>query len=257
MTKEQINALLAPFSAEEVQWRLRNSNDNGGYAVPYLDSRAIQNRLDEVLGKENWQNAFTCAATGNQKESVATICTISIYFADRGEWVSKSDGAGPTDIEPVKGGLSDAFKRAASMWGVGRYMYELSDVWVNTEMKGKSKVVAESSKPKLADTYNKAIARIFGTAPKTDAKPTSPAKPQPEKALSKPVFEVISSKITNGKKQSTTVHLRQPDGSNVTGYIPGSIELPAGQKLTDVRLEEKQHESAGSYYVITGYNKAA
>ena len=54
MTQEQISLLEAPFSSGDVKWRLRNSNDNGGYAVPYLDSRAIQTRLDEVLDKDNW-----------------------------------------------------------------------------------------------------------------------------------------------------------------------------------------------------------
>ena len=59
MTQEQISRLLEPFTSDEVQWRLRNHTESGGYAVPYLDSRAIQNRLDDVLGKENWQNSFS------------------------------------------------------------------------------------------------------------------------------------------------------------------------------------------------------
>ena len=127
MTKEQINQLLAPFTSDEVKWRLCHAAEKGGFAVPYLDSRAIQNRLDDVLGKENWQNNFIAVPTGNSKDPTVNVCVISIYFPERKEWVSKSDGAGASDIEPVKGGLSDAFKRAASMWGIGRYIYQLSE----------------------------------------------------------------------------------------------------------------------------------
>lgn len=67
---------------------------------------------------------------GNSNSTTAHICEISIYYPDRQEWITKSDGAGSTDIEPIKGGLSNAFKRAASIWNIGRYLYELPGLWV-------------------------------------------------------------------------------------------------------------------------------
>jgi hypothetical protein len=38
-------------------------------------------------------------------------------------WISRCDGADDTNIEGAKGGLSDAFKRAAVKFGIGRYLY--------------------------------------------------------------------------------------------------------------------------------------
>ncbi len=51
------------------------------------------------------------------------ICYLSIRCD--GEWVTKSDGAGDTNIEAEKGGISDALKRAAQKFGIGRYLYYL------------------------------------------------------------------------------------------------------------------------------------
>src|SRR3546814_7172992 len=55
------------------------------------------------------------------------ICTISILCGD--QWISKSDGAGDTAVEGEKGAISDAFKRCAVKWGVGRYLYDIDAVW--------------------------------------------------------------------------------------------------------------------------------
>ena len=162
MTKDQEIALSAPFSTDEIQWRICSTNRDktSGCAVGYIDSRAIQNRFDNVLGKENWQNHFTAVPASNSKDQIANICTISIYYPDRKEWIVKSDGAGCTDIEPVKGGISDAFKRAASMWGCDRYMYELSEVWVDLE--NQKYIKRPEGYTKLRAAYEKGVARLFG-----------------------------------------------------------------------------------------------
>ncbi len=50
-----------------------------------------------------------------------------------GEWVEKQDGSGPTDMEPFKGGISGALKRAAVAWGIGRELYRYPRVMVEGE----------------------------------------------------------------------------------------------------------------------------
>ena len=52
------------------------------------------------------------------------ICSLSCKVGDN--WITKADGAGDTDIEGEKGGISDALKRAAVVWGIGRYLYHPS-----------------------------------------------------------------------------------------------------------------------------------
>ena len=55
------------------------------------------------------------------------ICAITLYSG--GEKYTREDGANLTDFEAFKGGLSGAFKRAASAWGIGRYLYDLPTTW--------------------------------------------------------------------------------------------------------------------------------
>jgi len=57
-------------------------------------------------------------------------------------------GAENSDIEPVKGGLSDSFKRAAVQWGIGRYLYSLGAVWVDVEQRGKNVYITETAQEK-------------------------------------------------------------------------------------------------------------
>ena len=61
-----------------------------------------------------------------------------IYFKnDADEWVWREDGAENTDIEAVKGGLSNAMKRAGSALGIGRYLYRLPQQWVRLDERGR------------------------------------------------------------------------------------------------------------------------
>lgn len=70
-----------------------------------MTNRAIQNRLDEVCGPENWYNDFKPWHSNGKKE--AQLCGIAIFFEGRG-FITKWDGAEDSDIEAVKGGLSDS-----------------------------------------------------------------------------------------------------------------------------------------------------
>ena len=48
-------------------------------------------------------------------------------------WITRAGGAGDTDIEAEKGALSDAFKRAAVLFGIGRYLYDLPNEWIEID----------------------------------------------------------------------------------------------------------------------------
>ncbi len=160
MTDAQAKELEYPFTFQEIEWRvLRTSKKDPTRAqvAAYVDSRAIQNRLDAVVGRENWQNVFE-SVVGSNNSTTAHICRISIYYPERGEWITKSDGAGCTDVEPIKGGLSNAFKRAASMWGMGRYLYGLKNIWANID---EYKAIAQASYPELEKRYNQYVNQLL------------------------------------------------------------------------------------------------
>ena len=133
----KIEELAKPFPAEDIEWRVGSTNrdKDKGIALAYITARAAMNRLDEVLGPENWTDTYS-PIPGPTGDTKGYLCTISIRLGD--EWVSKQDGADESNMESIKGGLSDAFKRSAVKWGIGRYLYNLPIVWVPLESYGNS-----------------------------------------------------------------------------------------------------------------------
>lgn len=119
--------LKAPFPESDVQWRISRVGESNGRiwakVLAYIDARAIQDRLDEVLGVHGWAIRYEHTSGG-------IMCGISLNLngaPDPSLWPTKWDGADPTDVEPFKGGISSAMKRAASVWGLGRYLYSIEE----------------------------------------------------------------------------------------------------------------------------------
>jgi len=115
--------LSDPFEEGDVEWRVQQSGMSKNQkawvmVIPYITSRAVQQRLDDVFGIFGWKNEFK--ATEDKK---GYLCGISIKNGD--VWITKWDGAEFTGIEALKGALSNATKRAAVQLGIGRYLYNL------------------------------------------------------------------------------------------------------------------------------------
>ncbi|HZP77555.1 MAG TPA: Rad52/Rad22 family DNA repair protein [Pseudolabrys sp.] len=138
-----LQRLSAPFDPDRVSWRVgpTNGNKTKGMALAYIDARDVMARLDEACGVGGWQCSYPHA---NGK----TVCSIGIKIGD--EWIWKADGAGDTDMEAEKGALSDAFKRAAVRWSIGRYLYDMPSPWVEIEQHGKSYSIKDGELVKLA-----------------------------------------------------------------------------------------------------------
>jgi hypothetical protein len=156
-------ALAAPFAPACVSWRVGSTTTDKtkGMALAFINSRDVQDRLDEVCGPGNWQDRY-------EFHGPRTICYLSLRID--GEWVTKADGAGDSDVESEKGAISDALKRAAVKWGVGRYLYHLPSPWVEVEQRGRSSVIKQAEYAKLE--------RLLAS----DAKATAPAAPKASSA---------------------------------------------------------------------------
>lgn len=98
------------------KWRVQSINDFTAVCVAYIDSRDVQDLLDEVCGCENWQSDYK-EVKGNVYAGVG----INIS----GQWVWKWDCGTESKMDAEKGEASDSFKRAAVKWGVGRFLYSL------------------------------------------------------------------------------------------------------------------------------------
>lgn len=108
-------ALAAPFTGRnEVK-----SRNQSGRKIEYVTARTIMNRLDSVLGPENWWDRY-------RPGEKSVLCELTIRLPD-GRELTKSDAGGyagmSDDGDDEKSGYSDAFKRAAVKFGVSRYLY--------------------------------------------------------------------------------------------------------------------------------------
>ena len=126
-----LSRLADKFQPHELEWRVgqagKGSNGIWCKVLCYVTQRAIQDRLDEVCGPAGWQNIFS---QWHNVGKPSQLCGIMVWCD--GHWITKWDGAECTDIESVKGGLSDAMKRAAVQWGIGRYLYHIPETWADT-----------------------------------------------------------------------------------------------------------------------------
>ena len=126
---EIYNKLSQPFPEEQIEWRIAQSGEkNGtpwGKVLAYVDNRAIMDRLDQVVGNNNWQEEYRQIGISD----TGFICRLGVRI--EGEWIWKEDGANVTQFEAIKGGLSGAMKRTAVKFGIGRYLYGLDQGWAN------------------------------------------------------------------------------------------------------------------------------
>ena len=106
--------LAAPFAAEEVRTRRGPRGD-----LRYITARTARRRLNEVVGPANW----TCRIEPADRW---VRCALTITLPD-GRTITREALGGypdmPTDEDKVKGGDSDAFKRACVLFGIGEYLY--------------------------------------------------------------------------------------------------------------------------------------
>lgn len=116
MTKypELFASLARPFDRRDIKVRKQ-----AGRELAYITARTTMNRLDEVLGPENWWDHF-------EVRDHSVECQLTIRLPD-GTTITKVDAGGYAGMsdqgDDDKSGYSDAFKRAAVKFGVGRHLY--------------------------------------------------------------------------------------------------------------------------------------
>lgn len=136
-------ALAAFFPADVIQARPGAKTKDGAKALVffYIDARAVMDRLDDVFGVGGWRDEYQIALDKN-----VVVCRIGAKLGD--EWVYREDvgvhapssdkkgedgGRGKSNEDELdmkyKGVFSDAFKRCAVKWGVGRYLYDIPQSW--------------------------------------------------------------------------------------------------------------------------------
>jgi hypothetical protein len=179
--------LAAPFPPSEIKWKPVSWNKDRSRALvlPYVDARAVMDRLDEVVGPFWWNDYMQISGT-------AVVCTLTITDHETGKTCSKTD-VGVSDGQgenAIKSAFSDALKRTAVKFGVGRYLYQHPKTWVDCEDNGYSFKEPPAPGFKLAETLK--------TPPPSPPEPPKAQQPPSEqKAAPGPAQERPVEKKTN------------------------------------------------------------
>ena len=141
-----VNKLLAelevPFPPDQVRWRVTNTTNDKkrGQIVPYADPRAYTDRLNALFSPQGWTREYKIETMNNitrmkKGESIVSgkvlvTCTVTIiglwsHSGTGEEWADDDNGMTSADAQ--------AFKRACSCFGLGRYFYDFPAIWVDLD----------------------------------------------------------------------------------------------------------------------------
>jgi hypothetical protein len=138
---EILRALEVPFDANLVQWRLTEWSEDGsrGLMMPYADPRAYTDRLNNLFTPAGWTRRYTVQASIPVQRSkrvpaakILVTCEVTI------DCIGTNSGTGEewSDKEnALTGAEAQAFKRALSCFGLGRYLYDMVGEWIELDQR--------------------------------------------------------------------------------------------------------------------------
>lgn len=128
---------------------------SSGLAVGYIDARDVAERLDAVAGPDNWSDSFLVVQS--EQKNWVVECRLTVAG------VTKTDvGEG----DAAKDAYSDALKRAAVKFGLGRFLYDLPQVWADTNDRKDKFLNPESVRAKMIAGWRTSTQPATSTTPK-------------------------------------------------------------------------------------------
>ena len=135
-----LEQLLVPFGPELVKWRVHETRKVygrlQGLVLPYADPRAYKDRLNALLTPAGWSDQFAIIPIPTK---ILVTCTLTIpslgcHSATGEEWAR--------DENAVTAAEAQAFKRACTGFGLGRYLYYFEGKWFDIDREKRPKSIA-------------------------------------------------------------------------------------------------------------------
>jgi hypothetical protein len=137
-----VELLEVPFDPSVIEWRVTNTSKGSGslrgQVIPYADQRAYADRLNALFTPAGWTRKYTVHTSahfqrGEDQKTTAKVfvtCEITIFglgshSATGEDFVHDPNGCTAAEAQ--------AFKRACSCFGLGRYLYHFNGVWVDLD----------------------------------------------------------------------------------------------------------------------------
>ncbi len=142
-----LRALEVPFDSNLVQWRITEWSDDNtcGLMMPYADPRAYSDRLNSLFTPAGWTRRYTVQTSAPVQRKgrppaakILVTCEVTIFC------IGTNSGAGEewSDREnSLTAAEAQAFKRALSCFGLGRYLYDTGGEWIELGPDGEPKQI--------------------------------------------------------------------------------------------------------------------
>jgi hypothetical protein len=138
--------LAEPFGLSEIKWRVTHTTHDGtrGAVIAFADPRAYTDRLNQLFTPSGWTRNYdvtAVSAVSRQKRDkviqtgkVLVTCTLTIarlgtHTGSGEQWADEQNAMTSAEAQ--------AFKRASSCFGLGRYLYNLPETWVTLDDRGR------------------------------------------------------------------------------------------------------------------------
>lgn len=142
--------LVLPFNPDMIELRPgpTNRDKTKAQALAYADPRVYMDRIDKVVGPWGWECRYSVLQ--NTGDQVAVQCQLTI------DGITKSDvGHAPMkDANSWTVASAQAFKRACTAFGLGRYLYSFKLPWLDYD----------ESRKRFSGDVNQAIANMYAQA---------------------------------------------------------------------------------------------
>lgn len=169
LTPDILKQLAEPFPPKAISIKVQTKpNENmQSLCVAYIDARDVMDRLDAVVGGE-WSDVYSKAPSGGL-ECALTVCGVT----------RRDVGEDDNDNEKEKAGYSDAFKRAAVKFGIGRFLYSMPKMFAKVKQVGKNAYLADGEELRLQGII---AAHLAGKPAPATSKPAPSVKSPQSKA---------------------------------------------------------------------------
>jgi len=230
VSQEQLRALTDPM---DYKYRVQSTKFSKCTIVSYIDSRQVQERFDNVVGAGNWQTDFK--TIGNN-----LFGGIGVNVADedgRSQWVWKYDVGTESNVDKEKGEVSDAVKRAAVNWGVGRFLYSLGIITLKAKAHTNGKEYPTTDEGNIlwsADDITEYCKKVVASGElnrtANGVKPLAGVKPAPKLPVAPPVKPPLT--LDEAKTTAKGLFEKQ-DFSKVLAILIKDYKLTKYTKLED------------------------
>ncbi len=250
------NFKFRKLKASEIECRIGQVNKGGVQLLLYMDARAAQSILDESVGPNNWQNAYSRDNAN---------CVVQIWDPEKNLWISKENTGTQSNTEAEKGLASDSFKRACVLWGIGRELYSAPKMFVGkdklphyTDENGKQKCTDAFDVRAITYTEDDDIASVTiavtyfgreenvitfnanGTSSSTTQRSEKPANKQNSKASTQPQVQASASSGSEDeiKEALGRVYALAPSAGTSVNGVNEWIEKKFHCEVKDITLEQ-------------------